>query len=355
MGKPTQDLRVAVNVAVPAALGDAVISTGVLRWLLEGETPSLPVTAWTRHPWVLSAFSEARNLRVRRDVENAPGNAIDLSGYLLSLPHRSVAPKHHMLSMLDVLAAKVPVLRSRRKRFVPPLLQSTPAEARSAGDALASILEGAEGKALVWLCGRSTTRNRNPGSAFWIEVAEAMRDRACVIEFLAPQEEPTPSDLIQGLRLAPGAAACAMGSCQAGVAVDTFGLHLAAAAGFDRVAVVLGSSAPACVCYPGNVPVYAVSDRTHACQPCGNHGYADEEAILKTMPGLRKRFRPDNRCLFPDVPCLRSIGPGDVVEALDQWLRPGRAGSPARSLTSAGELLKKESAWESPGTPARRC
>lgn len=309
-----------IDLRVPAALGDALISTAVARYLLAGARYVSRVRAWTTSPWVFSALAPRDGFVCRTDVGNAPSTAVKLEAYLDLLPHRRVPPRHHILSMLEVVnehlqgALKVPEGPPR------PVFSPSRDDEKSGRATLDALGDWIGGRAVAWICARSTTRNRNPSDEFWEQLADILSPRAALVELLAPGEEPRASqDLVRGVRLDPGPSAALMKRCAAGIAVDTFGLHLAGAIGLSKVAVVLGSSHPDCVCYPGNRPVYKVTSKTRMCQPCGNHGYAEQERILATMPGVTGPFR-ENRCLFPEVECLANLRPENVVEALDGWL-----------------------------------
>lgn len=320
MSNPAPRVSGSIDLIIPPALGDAFISTAVARYLLTRPGCVRRVRAWTTRPWVFSALAPRDGFVCRTDVGNAPSTAVKLEAYLDLLPHRRVPPRHHVLSMLEVADRQLGGALGVPDSAPGPAFA---ASARGLGEATAcfeDLREWADGGAVVWLCGRSTTLNRNPPEEFWCRVAELIRPRGAVVELLAPQEGPmSRQELVRGVHLSPDGMGSFMPACAAGIAVDTFGLHLAGAIGFSKVAVVLGSSHPDCVSYPGNRAVYKVSRRTRACQPCGNHGYADEERILATMPGVTGPFR-ENRCLFPEVECLTNLRPENVVEALDGWL-----------------------------------
>lgn len=309
-----------IDLQVPGALGDAVISTAVVEYLLRRVPAMRRVWAWTTRGELFSSFAREPRFACQSNVEDAPATAVCLERYLALLPHRRKRPKHHVLSMLEVLDQALDGAIGLPQLPPTPLFSPCVADEETAQAALQGIADWVGERSLVWLCARSTTCNRNPSDEFWCRVAELIRPRGAVVELLAPQEGPmSRQELVRGVHLSPDGMGSFMPACAAGIAVDTFGLHLAAAIGFSKVVVVLGSSHPDCVSYPGNRPVYKVTSKTRMCQPCGNHGYAEEERILATMPGVTGPFR-ENRCLFPEVECLANLRPENVVEALDGWL-----------------------------------
>ncbi len=159
-------------------------------------------------------------------------------------------------------------------------------------------------------------------------VEEASQEIAFV-DLLAGDEEPLPTDNAVSQSFGLGALSCFMKLCDAGVAVDTFGLHFAAASGCSRVVALLASSHPKCVCYPGNRWVYKKSPATSRCQPCGNHGYADSSRVLAKMraPEVVK-FDPATGCIHSKIECLRNIAPADVINELAAWFPALRVSIP---------------------------
>ncbi|MBN2055100.1 hypothetical protein JW905_09265 [bacterium] len=185
--------------------------------------------------------------------------------------------------MLEVLERDSPI---RLGLDLPGLMPIFPIDDEAMQEAMNELNEKRQwinGRKMVWMTVRSTTDNRNPPHELWIEFAERLEKSVAFVELLAPNESPMDSDSVGFLKLSTGAMGAFMQIADAGVAVDTFGLHLAAAVGARKVVAVLGSSDPRCVCYPGNDWVYKISDQTKVCQPCGNHGYNDEQEILGTM------------------------------------------------------------------------
>ena len=308
-----------INIRIPDSLGDTLISTSIVKYLLSEYANTFKLNIWTDYNWAFSAFESAENLEKFSKSTPEPYDIIDLSAYLDLLPHRRKNKKHHTGSMFEVLAAKVNGI-NEEYLYLPTVFSEKKSDYKEFEKTYSEILQKSGSKKLIWLCPRSTTENRNPKETLFIELASLLIPSFQFIEFLGPREKAINSKHIISVSMKPGAMALLMKECFAGITVDTFGLHLAGAKGLSRVLVLLGSSHPECVCYPGNEYIYKKSNETDQCQPCGNHGYQDVKLIESTFEDPNLHFSGKNRCVFNEIKCIEQIDIVTILFVLEKWV-----------------------------------
>lgn len=149
---------------------------------------------------------------------------------------------------------------------------------------------------LVWYQSVSTSSNRIWKSSNWEILKETFSD---IYSFVDLSTEGY--SLRQSLAIVKHSFA--------GICLDSFMVHGSAAVNAKNVLVILGSSRPECVTYPGQYIHYKES----GCplQPCGMHGY---------FSGCKREHEhlfAENNCIYPFPKCMDTISVRDVSETLE--------------------------------------
>ncbi|PQJ84255.1 hypothetical protein BTO22_11945 [Aliivibrio sifiae] len=94
-----------------------------------------------------------------------------------------------------------------------------------------------------------------------------------------------------------------------GICLDSFMVHGAAAVNAKNTLVLLGSSRPECVTYPGQYIFYKES----ICdlQPCGMHGY------FNGCEQKHEHLFHKQNCIHLSPTCMSSISVGDVIKVIN--------------------------------------
>jgi len=310
-----------IHLKVPDALGDTVISTAV-AYALKDALPDSRLVFYSKANALLENIREIDGLRDAQEAEGLE-QVISLGGYLDRMPHTT--PPYPSLASCMITEAEEK-LRGQGadvslKKTYRPEINLTDNEKNSGWNKtkeLRSKYEG--GKSIVWISTKTSSANRDWPKEYWKEVFDVAGDKYIFVELLGPGQERIDERAEEG-RYSLRETASFIRVANAGITLDTFTLHAAAAAGAQNVITLLGSSNPAVVSYPGFTDLFVKSEKTARCQPCGNHGYFSGNLLKKLERELGVPFHECSRCIFTEgskdeYACMKQIKPGMVIDAL---------------------------------------
>ena len=310
-----------IHLKVPDALGDTVISTAV-GYAIKDALPESRLVVYAKARDLLENIPEIDELKDPQEAENIE-EIVDLSRYLDRMPH-TTAP---YLSLASCMISETEEnLRKRGidvflKKSYKPSINLTDQEKEFGWDETKKLRSKYEGeKYIAWISTKTSSPNRDWPQEYWQEVFSEAGDKYLFVELLGPGQKKISED-IESACYSPRETVSFIRVAVAGITLDTFTLHAAAAVDANRVITLLGSSNPAVVSYPGFTDLFVKSEKTARCQPCGNHGYFSGGKLRELESELGVTFNSCNRCIFPEgseneYACMKQVTPGKVIDTL---------------------------------------
>jgi ADP-heptose:LPS heptosyltransferase len=273
------------------SLGCTVLSTALFQ-SLKAKFPDSQIYAYSKFPQLLDGLDELDDVR---EPDSSVSYHVNLENYLSNRPHCSEPYRHLSVHMIEL--AERQLSENLEKEFRPKIKLTE--EELSSAKKVVDNYRSEYGKPVVWLQVMSRSDNKS-----WPKQSELIGQFSSEYVFLGLSEECyTPRDSIALSKF-----------CDAGIVVDSFLLHGSEVAGTKNVIVLLGSSNPKVVTYPGQTVIY---ERVCEVQPCGMHkGYVFPGKDYGIFNG-----HEDTYCITDDFRCMRSISVDDVNGVLRKLLR----------------------------------
>jgi hypothetical protein len=230
-----------INIRLSDPIGCTIISTGVLL-SVRSAFPAAKINIYTKHPDLVSGTQGINS--ILDAALNGVDYHIDLTNYVETLRPFELLPHRHLLIHQFEIANQQ--INSRMHSSVqlhqlfPELRFNTEERSR----ALRTYDQLAKGKPLVWLQMKTSTKAKDWNEAGWREV----RQLSSSCNFVNLQQ--------YSVKDAIALAAI----CDAGVTLDTYALHGAAAVGAQNVIGLMISSPWEVVGYAGQKSVNGLSD-----------------------------------------------------------------------------------------------
>lgn len=250
-----------LSIRLPDSMGCTVASTAVLTSLREEYGRVIAVTPF---PFLLRGL---RELDIATLEEHKWDCDVDLRTYTARRPHNSLPHRPSYVHMTEMAREQLGIRLAINKPFIP-----LSEKENSFGRNEVSHYQ----KPLIWIQSLSTSFNRLWPEENWIALKENISDQYDFIDLSCAHYSPRESLAIAR-------------NSFSGVCLDSYMVHGSAAVGAKNVLVILGSSRPECVTYPGQYVFYRIS--SCRLQPCGMHGYFN---------GCKQ----EHECMFNNTQCI---------------------------------------------------
>lgn len=288
---------IGVRLRTPDSLGCSVAGSAVIH-SLRASFPEANINVVSKFP---ELFQGIKGITIEAALAaSSESYDVDLRRYTARRPHNTAPYRPSYLHMIEMAEEQLSarLIRSR------PHLELSSEEVRWANQTLRCFE-----RPVVWLQTRTTSANRDWPTDRWNALAERLRGRFHVIDLSAALYS-----YRQSLALTRASVA--------GICLDSFLLHGSWAVGARNVLVLLGSSRPECVTYPGQKVLYGRS--SCAVQPCGMHGYAVGCCTRYEAAFAAAGYRG---CIFQRNECMEAISVNAVAAEFTNMVRSRRAPS----------------------------
>lgn len=287
-----------VNVKLFDSLGCTLLSTALFQ-SLKDEIPDIRITAYSRFPDLLSGLEEVDEV-VDSATHSIEDYDIDLTNYLSRRPHNSEPFRHltfHMIKHAEEQLFRGLSQGRLGTNYIPKInLRGNEIE-----QAEGIVKSASAGKPVIWLQTQTNSPNKGCPKEYWERLNTEKSAEYSFMNLSAGEYNPRLAIAITKF-------------CYAGITLDTFLLHGSRAVNAKNVIVILGSSRPEVVTYPGQTVLY--QNGRCKIQPCGMHGYGygcrsqDERLFIG---------HEMTRCITDDYACLKAITPEMVMQRLDSF------------------------------------
>lgn len=271
---------------LPDSMGCTVASTAVIKSVIE-QYKNEDIKVITPFPDLLIGFKCIEIINSNEcgiDIFD-----VDLREYTKRRPHNSLPFRSSYIHMIEMAENQI---NDQLKRMTPEIILNEHEEEWAKKEIKKYPFP------LIWIQSISTSSNRLWPEENWKELKNTFLGIYSFIDLSTAGYS-----LRESLAIAKYSFS--------GVCLDSFMVHGSAAVNANNVLVILGSSRPECVTYPGQHVFYKNTECN--LQPCAMHGYFN---------GCKKEHESlfyQKNCIYPQHKCMNSISTKDVIETIKSF------------------------------------